>query len=261
MLDFPNNVAKLCISKYNSLKKTGKPAANEWTVLAGIIMMKTNEAPSLVSLATGTKCLGGTELTNLNFCEAGDKLSDSHAEILARRAFLRYLYDQIDLLLSTKESSVFTTNEDNRIEIKPGVSFHFYCSQSPCGDCSIIPMNEHETCVASRSTKKRKLEAESEVGENGKILDIHRTGAKCLATESKKDLRLAGTNYHVTGPLRTKPGRGDPTISLSCSDKIAKYVQFLNLTGFVSQDYSLKILSDGMPLVYKDHSYRYSYLC
>ena len=30
-------------------------------------------------------------------------------------------------------------------------------------------------------------------------------------------------NYHCIGAVRTKPGRGDPTLSLSCSDKIAKW--------------------------------------
>lgn len=54
------------------------------------------------------------------------------------------------------------------------------------------------------------------------LLDIHRTGAKCVQgglQDPKKD----GPQYHTTGQLRTKPGRGDPTLSMSCSDKLLRW--------------------------------------
>lgn len=53
--------------------------------------------------------------------------------------------------------------------------------------------------------------------------DIHRTGAKCLPLSQIQDPRLPGVHYHVTGAVRTKPGRGDPTLSVSCSDKLARW--------------------------------------
>lgn len=52
--------------------------------------------------------------------------------------------------------------------------------------------------------------------------DIHRTGAKCVPGGTQ-DLLEPGENYHVTGALRIKPGRGDRTLSMSCSDKIMKW--------------------------------------
>ena len=57
---------------------------------------------------------------------------------------------------------------------------------------------------------------------NKKCKDIYRTGAKCVPG-GKQDLLQAGLGYHTVGVLRTKPGRGDPTLSMSCSDKIMKW--------------------------------------
>ena len=55
-----------------------------------------------------------------------------------------------------------------------------------------------------------------------RFLDIHRTGAKCVQGEPQ-DPRVSGLGYHISGALRTKPGRGDPTLSMSCSDKILRW--------------------------------------
>ena len=38
-----------------------------------------------------------------------------------------------------------------------------------------------------------------------------------------QDDKVAGTGYHTLGALRTKPGRGDPTSSMSCSDKLMRW--------------------------------------
>lgn len=44
-----------------------------------------------------------------------------------------------------------------------------------------------------------------------------------MAGEKNPDRKLAGVGYHVVGCVRTKPGRGDPTLSVSCSDKILRW--------------------------------------
>ncbi|XP_021112351.1 tRNA-specific adenosine deaminase 1 isoform X2 [Heterocephalus glaber] len=55
-----------------------------------------------------------------------------------------------------------------------------------------------------------------------KVVDVYRTGAKCVPGEAG-DPRKPGAEYHQVGLLRVKPGRGDRTCSMSCSDKVARW--------------------------------------
>lgn len=80
-------VARMCIAKYKGLPKTGKPTCgNEWTVLAGVVAVHAAGNAQVVALGAGTKCLGHSQLR-----ADGAEVRDSHAEVLTRRAFIRYM--------------------------------------------------------------------------------------------------------------------------------------------------------------------------
>lgn len=48
----------------------------------------------VISISTGTKCINGEYMS-----DRGLALNDCHAEIIARRSLLRFLYTQLELYL------------------------------------------------------------------------------------------------------------------------------------------------------------------
>lgn len=81
-----------------------------------------------------------------------------------------------------------------------------------------------ETC-SKQDLSLMPLEERGSSGTTGlhaQVPDIHRTGAKCVPGALPDPLQ-GGEGYHTTGVLRVKPGRGEPTLSLSCSDKLARW--------------------------------------
>lgn len=266
MLD-PDEVSRLCYERFQQLPRRGKPEpGREWTLLAAVLKVTRREnsdsvEKEVVSMGTGTKCIGQTAMS-----PSGDVLNDSHAEVIARRGCIRYLIQELHEAVGGRSSSVFCpADQRGRWRLRPGVSFVFFTSHTPCGDASIIPMTDGQSQPCPPVTPvqvadkggggdlKRKAEEPSEdqnpkmprlegketkridrgatdqseswtlkTGLNPDAPDIHRTGAKCVPGGPADPLN-PGAGYHSTGVLRVKPGRGEPTLSLSCSDKLARW--------------------------------------
>ncbi|XP_048829616.1 tRNA-specific adenosine deaminase 1 [Brienomyrus brachyistius] len=145
-----DEIARLCYDRFSELPKRGKPEPNrEWTLLAAVVRVsalqtddpdRKTTVKEVVSLATGTKCIGQSSMS-----PRGDILNDSHAEVVARRGFVRYLTEQLRRAVSGEKSEIFVpADEKGKWRIHGKESFVFFCSHTPCGDASIIPMVDNE---------------------------------------------------------------------------------------------------------------------
>ncbi|XP_044748218.1 tRNA-specific adenosine deaminase 1 [Coccinella septempunctata] len=229
---FPETIAKICLGKFSSLPRSGKPASNQWTVLSCIIQEESSRF-EVVALATGSKCIGSNKMSPI-----GDILNDSHAEVICRRAFMLYLYEELERALLNQTSLIEFKPELLKFQLNEEVKFHFFTTMMPCGDASIFPKSDNNNTgdvfkkETSNVDKKRSMNFNESLPKKLKMNDgdIHRTGAKCLKNDERQDPKGEGADYHITGVVRTKPGRGDPTLSISCSDKITKWC-YLGLQG------------------------------
>lgn len=75
-------IAGAVLNLYDRLGKKGKVGKGEWTVLAGFVAVSSVwDVPVVLSLGTGTKCLDNEEMDP-------HRVSDQHAEVVARRALV-----------------------------------------------------------------------------------------------------------------------------------------------------------------------------
>ncbi|RVE72310.1 hypothetical protein OJAV_G00060600 [Oryzias javanicus] len=224
-----DRVARLCYERFEQLPGTGKPEpGREWTLLAAVVKVQRGDSRSaagmeVVSMGTGTKCIGQAAMS-----PRGDVLNDSHAEVIARRGCIRYLMEELQKAVGGRSSAVFRpSDERGRWRLQPGVSFVFFSSHTPCGDASIIPVTD-----GLHPGQAQPCDPVSPVGwtdaGHRRVEDRPQGPRLCLpdgpsASRIPADPRAAGPRYHSTGLLRVKPGRGEPTLSLCCSDKLCRW--------------------------------------
>ena len=118
----------------------------QFTILAAFVLVHTDtqiQADSenvshrhfkVISLATGSKCLPKSRLP-----PRGDALHDSHAEVLARRGLVRWLYEEIRRYHSHASTSEWIHRDESsgKFSLKHNVSLYMYISTIPC-KCVVI---------------------------------------------------------------------------------------------------------------------------
>lgn len=137
-------------NRWNSLPES----ADKQFMLAAFVVTSTENplAVRVISMGTGTKWI-----TSDNIKENGEVVMDSHAEVVARRAFLCFLYENLhqiaqnggdgadsnDLILEPSPSG-------KGFRLKPHLRLHLYISSPPCGDARILQWDHSRTAENSR---------------------------------------------------------------------------------------------------------------
>ena len=154
---FADVVARASLEKWREIATSSGGVNNdnssaEQTVVASVLALFDDTADGnkleVLSLGTGTKFMRSVDIANDE--TAGLCVRDCHAEILARRSFLRLLVSEMQLVASGSPSRLVERwldderNDENvaannciRFRIKPSVSLHFYTSSSPCGNSTV----------------------------------------------------------------------------------------------------------------------------
>jgi tRNA-specific adenosine deaminase 1 len=188
----------------------------------------------------------------------GNVLHDCHAEVLAIRAFNRWLVEEIKgLPLEPSRAEENGTNGDQDegrspwvrrrrrrrrsqqnhevdcehdaeqllqppFEFHEDVQVHMYCSEAPCGDASMEllarGMADGGTPWAIGDTSTTTINENDENKEGGKT-----STPDPSSSAADEDLLHGRAFFSLKGIVRRKPGRADapPTLSKSCSDKLA----------------------------------------
>uniref|UniRef100_A0A8D2Q5M2 Adenosine deaminase RNA specific B2 (inactive) n=1 Tax=Varanus komodoensis TaxID=61221 RepID=A0A8D2Q5M2_VARKO len=148
--EFADSVYQIITQKFQEVTDNFAAIYARHKSLAGIVMTRGLDIrqAQVIVLSSGTKCINGEYLN-----DQGLVVNDCHAEILARRAFVHFLYSQLELHLSKRredgERSIFMRLKEGGYKLKENILFHLYVSTSPCGDARLNSPYEITTDFAA----------------------------------------------------------------------------------------------------------------
>ena len=204
-----DHISKLVLGKFTELTDGLKSQYAKRKVMAGIVLIKDDDLSTamVICVTTGTKCINGEYLSH-----DGLSVNDFHAEILARRALLRFLYSQLDLIVSddpgkAAESIFEKCESESKYQLKENYKFHLYISTAPCGDSRIFSPHEPKTGATPEA------------------------GDKHPNRKARGQLRTKIESGEGTIPVKSSSGiqtwdgvlQGERLLTMSCSDKLARW--------------------------------------
>lgn len=201
-------IERMVLDTYQSVVANAETRHQKYKELSGFVLWNKSQPYDsfVISLATGTKCSSGE---SLRF--DGIDIIDMHAEVLARRSLVHFLYTSLlERMGGTLNFLVKSKSQrDHIFYIHDNFEIHLYISSAPCGDARVFLNNTN-------------INSKKDAHPNRKCRGLLRTKLESGAgTVPVSDL----VHQSIDG---IKDGKGLKI--MSCSDKLLKW-NILGLQG------------------------------
>jgi len=171
-------------------------------VMAGVVL-DVSGVSSVICVSSGTKCVNGEQI-----CLGGSSLNDCHAEVVARRCLVAWLYAQLEEALQDK-LSVLVKDQHGGFLLRQGASLHLFISTAPCGDARIFSLHEQP---ASGSNCLTGYAGSAGEGNRGKLRSKIESGMGTVPLPEERKLQT------WDGVMS-----GERLLTMACSDKILRW--------------------------------------
>ncbi|KAK3608497.1 hypothetical protein CHS0354_010347 [Potamilus streckersoni] len=216
-------------------------------VIAGMVMTRSpDDMGILISLGSGNRCITGPQLSL-----EGNTVNDSHAEIITRRGFLRFLYKHLLQYDPSKPSQMFEMGPTGKLRIRDGIKFHLYISTAPCGDGALFSPRD----TASNNAPLQNLNnREHNPTITSNVQGLLRTKVEGGEGTIPIEPNFAGQTWD--GILR-----GERLRTMSCTDKICRW-NVVGMQGALLSHFLEPIYLDSLTLGFLyDHGHLARAVC
>ncbi|XP_076471524.1 uncharacterized protein LOC143301260 [Babylonia areolata] len=217
-------------------------------VIAGLVMKRGPEDTGIViSIGTGNRCITGDKLSL-----EGNTVNDSHAEIITRRGFMRFLYQQLLTYQEGKPHELFEPSSGGRLRVKNTVTFHLYISTAPCGDGALFSPRDAESNSGAVADVDRREHRPTFTSNVQGLLRTKMEGGEGTIPVDTKDLTVQTWDGVV---------RGERLRTMSCTDKICRW-NVLGMQGALLSNFLEPIYLDSLTLGFLyDHGHLSRAVC
>ena len=137
-VSFCDHIHTLSHSTFLQLQRSIQTPQPGRKVIAAFIMEDTDANDmKVVSVGSGTQCIGGDKTS-----PKGLAVNDSHAEVVARRSLMRFLYQELLEKLNGKSTVFVDSDSVGLAEVRKNLKFHLYISTAPCGDGGLFSRDD-----------------------------------------------------------------------------------------------------------------------